>query len=59
MKEETPGPADKVEDKLNEAGSKFSEWLESNTGVAVGGTTGLLVLVVLGIVVVRLIKRRR
>jgi len=57
--EETPGVSNKLENWLNETGEKVSDWLNKNTGVALGGTSGLLVLFVGVYLVVRMINKKR
>lgn len=59
LKEEKPGTSQKVEDWFNNAGDKVSSWLSENTGVAVGGTTGLIVLIAGAIILVKILKKRR
>lgn len=59
IKEEKPGTSQKVEDWFNNAGDKVSNWLSENTGVAVGGTTGLIVLIAGAIILVKILKKRR
>lgn len=59
LKEEKPGTSQKVEDWFNNAGDKVSNWLSENTGVAVGGTTGLIVLIAGVIILIKILKKRR
>lgn len=49
---------DKSENWLNETGDKISSFIQENTGIAIGGTSSVVILVVIAIIVIRKLKRR-
>ncbi len=57
--EETQGVSNKLENWFNETGEKVSDWLNKNTGVSVGGTSGLLLLIAGVYLIVRMINKKR